>query len=116
MQITNKNTAESGIRKRTISRDFKLGPISLSFVTIIIFAALSLFYLAESTQGATNGYKIQELNNKKVELEEDNKRLEVESVRLKSLSEIKKVTENGNLEENKDSQYLTSSDQTADGR
>ena len=106
MLITKSNTTEDGARKRTIGREIKLGPLSLSFVTIIILAALSLFYLVQSTQGATNNYKVRELEDKKTQIEDENKRLEVETVRLKSINEIKKSTENGNLEENKQSQYF----------
>lgn len=106
MLITNKNSTEEGLRKRTIGREIKVGPLSLSFVTIIVLAALCLFYLAQSTQSATNNYKVRELEDKKGQLEDDNKRLEVESIRLKSLNEIKKSTEDSQLEENKESHYL----------
>lgn len=116
MLITNKNTIENGLRKRTIGRELKLGPLSLSFVAIIILAALTLFYLAESTQSATNNYKARELENKKVELEKENKQLEVEAVRLKSINEIKKSTENGNLEENKESSYSPKEESDTAGR
>ena len=105
MLITNKNTIENGTRKRTIGRELKLGPLSVSFVMIVVLSALALFYLAQSTQSATNNYKIRELEDKKTLLNEENKRMEVEAVRLKSINEIKKSTENGNLEENKQSQY-----------
>jgi hypothetical protein len=105
MLITNQNSLESGVRKRTIGREIKLGPLSLSFVTVVILAGLALFYLAQSTQSATNNYQIRELEDKKAEIANENKRLEVEAVRLKSLNEIKKSTENGALEENKQSQY-----------
>ena len=74
-------------------------------MAIIILAALTLFYLAESTQSATNNYKVRELESKKTELEKEKKQLEVEAVRLKSINEIKKSTENGVLEENHDSSY-----------
>lgn len=105
MLITNQNTTEAGIRKRTIGREVKLGPLSLSFFTVVILAGLALFYLAQSTQSATNNYKVRELEDKKTQIIDENKRLEIEAVRLKSLNEIKKSTENGALEQNKQSQY-----------
>jgi len=108
MLITNQNTMDLGTRKRTIGREVKIGPVSLSFVSIIILAALALFYLAESTQGATKNYQVRELEDQKTQLVQEQQRLEVESVRLKSLSEIKQSTENGNLEENKNSFYAPS--------
>jgi len=110
MLITDKNTTEFGVRKRTIGREIKLGPMSLSFVTVVVLAGLALFYLAQSTQSATNNYKIRELEDQKAQVQEENQRLEVEAIRLKSLNEIKKSTENGNLEENKQSQYSNKKD------
>lgn len=92
MLITNQNTQELGLRKRTIGRNIKIGPLSLSFVTIIILAALSLFYLAQSAQSATKNYTVMNLEQKQSKLEDENKRLEVEAVRLQSLNEIKKTT------------------------
>ena len=108
MLITNQNTMDLGTRKRTIGREVKIGPVSLSFVSIIILAALALFYLAESTQSATKNYQVRELEDQKNQLVQEQQRLEVESVRLKSLGEIKQSTENGNLEENKNSFYAPS--------
>ena len=107
MLITKNNIQDEGMRKRTISRELKIGPLSLSFVTIIILAGLSLFYLAQSTQSATNNYKVRELEDKKTQLQEESKRLEVEAVRLKSINEIKNGTEDSQMEENKDSTYIT---------
>lgn len=112
MLITNNNSLESGIRKRTIGREIKIGPLSLSFVTVIILAAMALFYLAQSTQGATKNYQIQELQDKKTQLQDETKRLEVEAVRLKSINEIKKSTENGALEQNQQSFYAPTENTT----
>lgn len=98
MLITNSNDNQYGIRKRTIGRELKIGPLSIQFVVIIILAALALLYLAQSTQGATKNYKLRELEDQKSKLRLENERLEIESVRLKSLNEIKNNSERLNLE------------------
>ncbi|MCL5795490.1 MAG: FtsL-like putative cell division protein [Patescibacteria group bacterium] len=98
MLITKSNLEESGLRKRTIDREIKIGPLSIQFVVIIILAALALLYLAQSTQSATKNYQIRELEDQKSKIEEENKRLEIETVRLKSLNEIKSSVKDLNLE------------------
>ncbi len=110
MLITDKNNLNDNSRKHTIGREIKIGPLSLQFVTIIFLAILALFYLAQSTQSATRNYKLQELEDQKNKLEQENQRLEIESVRLKSLNEIKNGTQSLNLEPAKESGYITPSD------
>ena len=77
-----------------INRQLKLGPISVRFVTVAILIIAALFYLAQTTQSATKNYRLRELDEQKSKLQDENDRLEAEATRLKSLSEIKKVTEN----------------------
>ena len=106
MLITKTNNQDFGVRKRTIGREIKVGPLSLQFITVIILAALALLYLAQSTQSASKNYKVRELENRKVMLEQENERLEVESIRLKSLNEIKSKTEEMQLEDANKINYL----------
>lgn len=91
------NTAHS-FRKKTIGFDFKIGPITLRFITIALLAVVALFYLAQSTQASTFKFKIMDLEGQKSKVETDVKQLEVESARLKSLNEIKKSAQQFNLE------------------
>lgn len=98
MLITRANTWERGFRKRTLPRDFRLGPISLRFVSIVLLAVAALFYLAQSAQSSTFKYKIMELEEQKANVQQDIKQLEVESARLKSLNEIKNNVGSLNLE------------------
>ncbi|EKD56788.1 MAG: hypothetical protein ACD_58C00092G0002 [uncultured bacterium] len=106
MLLTKTNNLDAGIRKRTISREIKIGPLSLQFITVIIFAALALLYLAQSTQSASKNYKVRELTDKKIELEQENERLQIESTRLKSLNGIKEKTDEMQLQSNNTSNYL----------
>lgn len=88
MILTNKNTDQVGVKKRTIEQSVRIGPLSLKFITLLIFAALTLFYLAQSTQSATKKYQLRELQVTQSQLEEDRETLEAEALRLKSLKEI----------------------------
>lgn len=98
MLIPRTNTWQTGFRKRTINNSFKIGPISLKFITIALLAIAALFYLAQSTQASTFKYKIMELEDQKSKIQTDVKQLEVESARLKSLNEIKSGAESMGLE------------------
>ncbi len=94
MLITKSNNWEEGVRKYTVNREFKLGPLSLKFATIALITVAALFYLAQSTQGAAQRYQIMKLTDTQKELQAQSKELEVEAARLKSLNEIEKSTQN----------------------
>lgn len=89
MLITNSNLWQEGSRKRTLRRNLALGPISLKIVTVFVFVAIALFYLAQSTQSASRNFKIQELQRQKEQAQVEKESLEVEAVRFRSLGEIK---------------------------
>lgn len=91
MLITNK--LESSQRKRTVKRQISIGPLTLRFITVIILASLCILYLAQSTQGATQNYRLRELEQTKYELEKENERLSVEATRLQALKKVD-VSEN----------------------
>ncbi|TSC93595.1 MAG: Uncharacterized protein CEN91_195 [Candidatus Berkelbacteria bacterium Licking1014_85] len=97
MLLTNKNTTETGIQKRTIERTITIGPLTLKFITLLIFAALTLFYLAQSTQSATKKYELRELKLTQEKLETDKQMLESEALRLKSLKTIEPQIKDLNL-------------------
>ena len=66
----------------------QIGPLSLRFITLLILAALALFYLAQSSQSATKNYKVRELELTKQGLSEENER-------LKSLTGVQKLQNSG---------------------
>lgn len=101
MLITNSNNWVSGSRKRTIGRGFSVGPVSVKFLTILILAAAALFYLAQTTQSATKNYKLRELEIQKSALKEENDRLQVESIRLKSLNNLSVIATQMGMENKK---------------
>lgn len=88
MLITNSDSTTEGVRKRTVNRVVQIGPLSLRFITLIMLAAVALFYLAQSTQSATKRYTVRELELQKDDLSKEKDRLNIEATRLKSLPEI----------------------------
>jgi len=98
MLLTRTNIWEPGFRKRTLKREFQIGPVSLKFITLALLTVAALFYLAQSAQSSTFKFKIMELEDQKAKIQTDVKQLEVESARLKSLNEIKNGVGSMNLE------------------
>ena len=98
MLITQNNNWQNGFRKRTIAKSFRIGPISLRFITLALLAIAALFYLSQSTQASTFKYKIMDLEDQKKKAQTDVNQLELESARLKSLNEIKNSAQSFNLE------------------
>lgn len=98
MLITKNNSWDAGMRKRTIKKELKLGPMSVKFVLIALMAIAGLFYLSQSAQASSQRYQIMQVSSDKQELEAKTKDLEVEAARLKSLNEIKNSTQSVGLE------------------
>ncbi|MFA4996132.1 MAG: hypothetical protein WC536_03270 [Patescibacteria group bacterium] len=94
LTITNSSHNIAGVRKKTIGREIVIGPNAIKFVAISIFAILAIVYLTQSTSGANRSVKVQDLDDKKTQLQMQKERLEVEQTRLKSLKEIDSTVEN----------------------
>lgn len=88
---TTSNSSEIGAKKRMINKRISIGPKASRFIAVIVFAALGILYLTQSTQGADRSYKIQDLTAKKSQLLEERDRLKIEESRLESLNEIDKT-------------------------
>jgi hypothetical protein len=84
-----KNQVE-GARKHTVPQMIKIGPVSLRVLTIASLASLLLFYLAQTTQGATTSYEVQSLGDKQQELTADVDRMQLEAQRLQTLGAVQK--------------------------
>jgi cell division protein FtsL len=98
MLLTHSAVETRGVRKRTIDRKMIIGPVSIKFISIILIAVAGLFYLAQTAQSSTKSYKVIELDQKIDQLDKQYEQLKVESVRLKSLNEIKSRAESMDLE------------------
>ncbi|MCX6812012.1 MAG: hypothetical protein NTW79_00080 [Candidatus Berkelbacteria bacterium] len=88
--ITNSNSTEFGVKKRTVGRKFSIGPKASRFLAIVVFGALGILYLTQSTQGADRSFQVQSLSDQKSQLLEQRDQLQVEKSRLESLNEIQK--------------------------
>lgn len=86
--LLTKKEMPNNLRSRTINSSVSIGPLTLRFITVIVIAALCILYLAQSTQGATQNYKVREMEQKQNELEKENERLDVEAVRLQALKNV----------------------------
>lgn len=86
--VTNSNTNNFGVRKKTIGREIVIGPNAIKFVAITIFTVLAVVYLAQSTSGANKSVKIQNLTSKQDQLELEKERLQSEQTRLQSLKKV----------------------------
>ena len=88
--FTNSSTNQIGNKKRTVSKKFSIGPKASRFIAVVVFAALGIIYLTQSTQGADRSYKVRDLSSEKTQLLEQRDRLKIEESRLESLNEIDK--------------------------
>lgn len=88
--FTNSNNNQLGNKKRTIGKKFLIGPKASRFIAVVLFAALGIIYLTQSTQGADRSYKVRDLTSEKTQLLEQRDRLKIEESRLESLNEINK--------------------------
>jgi len=91
-------------------RGFKLGPVSLGFITILIFSLISLFYLAQSNQITTKGYALQNLEQAKNNVLSENERLQVEAARLDSLNKAAAKAKDLSMAPIKELRYLSNTD------
>ena len=69
-------------------------------MTVVLLALAALFYLAQSSESATKRYKVFELEQEQSKLNEENEWLKTESLRLKSLQELKTTSESLDLQPN----------------
>lgn len=106
--ITLRKNKGRRMRPRVINKKIKFGPVSLGFITVILFSMLSLFYLAQSNQISTKGYTISDLEKTKQSLIEENERLQVEAARLQAVSVIQGKSKELGMDQVKKVEYLSS--------
>lgn len=88
MLLAKTNTQRDGIRKHTLERPVRFGQVSLKFMMVGLLAAVALLYLAQSTQSASRTYELRHLEEERKDLLIEKERLEVESIRLRSLENL----------------------------
>lgn len=81
--IENKHSAK--VRKKTLSQKIEFGMTSLTFLTIILVAIISLIYLAHANRNATKGYALKGLEN---ELNDLKTQMEVGEMQIAKVSSL----------------------------
>lgn len=71
---------------RNYKRTFRVGKVSLGFVTLTLFFVATLLFLSQSNKIAVRGYEISDLENRINELGEKNDKLKLEATKLQSVS------------------------------
>lgn len=104
--LTLNKTFNSSNRTKTIKNKLKTGPVTLTIVTIVLFCALGLLFLAQVFQSQSKGYEVSELKTKTAELKQQNKDLEIKSAELRSIDSIKQSAKQLNLVETKNIVYI----------
>jgi cell division protein FtsB len=85
---TNSNSYDLGEKKRSVERKFHIGPKAVRFIAVIIFSAMGVLYLTQTTNGAGQSLQVRELSAEKTQLSEQLDRLKIEQSRLESLNQI----------------------------
>lgn len=82
------NKHSENVRKRTLSQKIEFGKTSLTFLTIILVAIVSLVYLAHANSNATKGYALKNLELKRSQLLTQNEVLDMQIAQVKSLAAL----------------------------
>ncbi len=82
------NKTSRAVRKKTLSQKIEFGKTSLTFLTIILVAMVSLVYLAHANKSATKGYVLKELQQEQVVLL---KKLEVVDMQIAEATSLQKL-------------------------
>lgn len=67
---------------------FDLGPVALTFVTIVLMAVTSLLYLTQASRVAATGYDIRDADVQRVHLEREQQQLLVTQAQLQGMERI----------------------------
>ena len=71
---------------KNYKKTFRVGKVSLGFVTLVMFFVATLLFLSQSNKIAVKGYEISDLDQKVSELKENNEKLKLEAAKLQSIS------------------------------
>lgn len=96
LSITRSDNGSLG-RKRTLKTPFRLGPVTLSVMTIILVGFLALFFIISTTSTSAEGFELHQMEDRIVELRENNQKLEVELSKLRSLDHLEQSLNESHL-------------------
>ena len=104
--ISHSRTTKKGVRKRTLAKSFRIGPVTFVVTVVSIFALIGFLFLAQLFQTSTKGYEISELRNEVTDLKEENKKLEIKAAELRSFGNVNESVETLNMVKSNNVVYL----------
>jgi len=72
----------------TLKKRIKVGSVSFTYLSLLVFAGLIIFYVSQAATVANKGYGLSALEKEVAALNGEQQRLEVEAARLKALQHI----------------------------
>jgi|GEM_PF-2061288 len=84
-------------RQRGITSPFKLGPVTLTILTVAFVGLLALFFIMSTTSTSAEGFELHSLEQRADELSEQNEQLEVDLSKLRSLDRLEKSIDESHL-------------------
>ncbi len=112
LAITRFETRRIGLTK-TRQKDFRhklrTGPIAVTFMIVVFICVAALLYLTQANKLATRGYALNELKQRKAELQVENERLSVESARLQAIGDVERKVQDEQWEKVDQVNYLPKS-------
>ena len=106
LTITNARTTKRGVRKRTVAKNVRIGPVTFVVTTVSIFALIGFLFLAKLFQTSTKGYEISALRDQVGDLKEENKKLEIKAAELRSFENVNQSVEKFNMVKSNNVVYL----------
>ena len=86
--------------QNTVRHNFdgkQFGPVAHTVIVVLLLSVMGLMYLAQTNKTNAYTYPINELESKRVSLQEERQQLELEAARLGSLDNVKNSTVAQNL-------------------
>ncbi len=113
LTIKNFSFRRNRIKKVTVSQRIKKGEkvLSIFFIAVIIF--MSLMYIYQMSNVATNGYEIEKYEDRLVDLRKENQKMTIELADLKAMHNLEDNRELVMIEYNNVSYIASSSSAVA---
>jgi len=84
-------------RTRAFGNSIKLGPVTLTIMTVGLVGILALFFIVSTTATSAEGFELHSLEQQAKELRDENQRLEVDLSKLRSLDRLEKSIDESKL-------------------
>lgn len=97
LTITKSNSIQTDVKKRSLDQVLHIGPLSLRFITLIIVAAMALFYVAQVTAGATGAYDLRAAQLNADKLKDNLEQLQTDALRLQALDKLSQQGQSAGL-------------------